>query len=386
MNGTPVQRLLFTSAECPPQIRERTSSTFADNIRLPVHRWFRFSAGFGADWAEQAIRSSAVASPARVLDPFAGSGTTLLAAEDAAAEGYGMEAHPFLYRIARAKLARRSDPAAYSQLASLVLADAKHRETGQFDEYPALIQKCFTHETLCRLDALRQAVEAASDDTRASELVWLTLVAILRKTSNVNTAQWQYILPNKAKKNPADPFAAFGQLSRQVYEDMVLSANIRGPKATLVFGDARTCQGVPDRFAQLVLCSPPYPNNYDYADATRLEMSFFREIAGWGDLQRTVRDGLIRSCSQHVPEKAIDLEKVLAESEVEPIRSELSSVCRKLGEVRLSRGGKKTYHLMVACYFWIWPRCGSHCDAYVIRLVARASLWAIRRRTAFTCP
>ena len=165
MNAAHVQRLLFTNAECPPQIREHTSSTFADNMKLPVHRWFRFSAGFGADWAEQTIRSGAAASPMRVFDPFAGSGTTLLAAENAGAESYGMEAHPFLYRIARAKLARRSDPAAYARLASRILADAKRRETGRLDEYPALIQKCFTHETLCRLDALRQAVAAASNDT-----------------------------------------------------------------------------------------------------------------------------------------------------------------------------------------------------------------------------
>ena len=28
----------------------------------------------------------------------------------------------------------------------------------------------------------------------------------------------------------------------------------------------------------LVMTSPPYPNNYDYADATRLELAFFGEI------------------------------------------------------------------------------------------------------------
>ena len=192
-------------------------------------------------------------------------------------------------------------------------------------------------------------------------------MAILRKTSYVNTAQWQYILPNKTKKNPVDPFAAFDQLSRQVHEDMVLSADVGGPKARLILGDARTCQGVPDKFAQLVLCSPPYPNNYDYADATRLEMSFFREIEGWGDLQRTVRGGLVRSCSQHVPEKAVDLEDVLSQPEVEPIRAELESVCRELGEVRLLRGGKKTYHLMVACYFLdlakVWKSLRRVCDS-----------------------
>ena len=131
MNGTCVQKRLFASVECPPQVREHTSSTFADNMRLPVHRWFRFSAGFSADWAEHVIRSCTLGSPLRVLDPFAGSGTTLLAAENAGTESLGMEAHPFLYRIAHAKLARRSDPAAYSRLASDVLADAKHREGRQ---------------------------------------------------------------------------------------------------------------------------------------------------------------------------------------------------------------------------------------------------------------
>jgi hypothetical protein len=220
---------------------------------------------------------------------------------------------------------------------------------------------------LGRLDSLRQSVLAVQDMTPAHELVWLTLVAILRKTSHVGTAQWQYILPNKTKRNPADPFAAFGQTSRQIYEDMIFAGEVSGPKASLIFGDARTCEGVPDKSVQLVLCSPPYPNNYDYADATRLEMSFFREISGWGDLQHMVRNGLIRSCSQHVPEKAINLEEVLAQPEVEPIRSELAAVCRELGKVRLSRGGKKTYHLMVACYFLdlanVWLSLRRVCDS-----------------------
>jgi hypothetical protein len=364
---TQVQKRLFTSAACPPRVRRHTSSTFADNMRLPVHRWFRFSAGFGADWAEQTVRSSGSTASLRVLDPFAGSGTTLLAAENAGVESCGVEAHPFLYRLARAKLARRSDPAAFAQRASRVLADAKRREAGNLDTYPPLIQKCYTRETLSRLDVLRQSVEADRDDMPTSELVWLTLVAILRRTSYVNTAQWQYILPNKTKRNPVDPYIAFEQLSRQIHEDLVTSADVGGPKARLILGDARTCDGVPDKFAQLVLCSPPYPNNYDYADATRLEMSFFREISGWRDLQRTVRSGLVRSCSQHVPESAVSLEEVLSRPEVEPIRSELGPICRELGQVRLLRGGKKTYHLMVACYFLdlanVWKSLRRVCDS-----------------------
>jgi hypothetical protein len=76
-----------------------------------------------------------------------------------------------------------------------------------------------------------------------------------------------------------------------------------------------------------------------------------REIAGWGDLQHAVRQHLIRSCSQHVPQSAVDLEATLATSELLPIQKELTAVCERLAEVRKNKGGKKTYHLMVACYF-----------------------------------
>ena len=113
----------------------------------------------------------------------------------------------------------------------------------------------------------------------------------------------------------------------------------------------RPAEGVPDAFASLVVTSPPYANNYDYADATRLEMSFLREIDGWGDLQGAVRHRLVRSCSQHVPESAVDLEGVLTAAELTPVREEITKVCRQLARVREQKGGRKTYHLMVACYF-----------------------------------
>ena len=51
----------------------------------------------------------------------------------------------------------------------------------------------------------------------------------------------------------------------------------------------------PDGWADLAITSPPYANNYDYADATRLEMTFFREVNGWAGLQDTVRKYLVRS-------------------------------------------------------------------------------------------
>jgi hypothetical protein len=45
---------------------------------------------------------------------------------------------------------------------------------------------------------------------------------------------------------------------------------------------------------------------------------------------------------------------------------ELTPVCEQLAEVRLTKGGKKTYHLMVACYFHdlarVWEALRRACD------------------------
>ncbi len=271
-------------------------------------------------------------------------------AECAGAESYGVDSHPFVARIARAKLLWRSDPEAYTEKIKALKKAALGVEP-DIAGYPVLIRKCYDDDVLATLDRFRRGYEQIRDETPASELAWLTLVAILRRVSKAGTAQWQYVLPKKQKRSPVDPDRALAECSRMFAEDMRRGQSLGGPKATFVQTDARTCEGVPDDWADLVVTSPPYPNNYDYADATRLEMSFMREIEGWGCLQDKVRQHLVRSCSQHVPEKAVDLEDVLACDGLSPIRDEITEVCHRLAEVRETKGGRKTYHLMIACYF-----------------------------------
>jgi hypothetical protein len=343
-------QLLLFPTEDGPSIRPETSSTFIDNMALPVHRWFRYSAGFSAQWVESVIAQHKRSNPVAVFDPFAGAGTTLLAAEKLGVPSCGVEAHPFVARIARAKLLYRSDPEEFLQRAAKVKRLAQSL-AASVQDYPPLIRKCFTDDSLACLDQLRRAWEKTNDQTAASQLVWLALVAILRPVSHAGTAPWQYVLPRKKKRSPLHPLTAFKAMIAMIAADMRAAEQVEGPSAALLSSDARTCAGVPDQWANLVITSPPYANNYDYADATRLEMCFLHEIKGWGDLQRAVRQHLIRSCSQHVPERSVNLEKTLSAPALTVLRDELTSVCKQLARLRQQKGGKKTYHLMIAAYF-----------------------------------
>ncbi len=338
--------------EATKQRQESRSGTFTDNMRLPIHRWFRYSAGFSAEWVEQSIKDFPSNSRPVVLDPFAGSGTTLLAAEKAGAVVYGYESHPFVSRIAAAKLLWHLDERRFLNTSTVFLARAKARKLRELVLLPDLLIKCFTPKTIERLVALRDCYVETRQEADEWNLVWLAISAILRSCSHVGTAQWQYVLPNKRKATFLDPFQAFEAKVSEMIADMNLAKRAGfNQTATMLSHDARNPAPIAENSIDLVITSPPYPNNYDYADATRLEMTFWGEVSSWGDLQHAVRQFIIRSCSQHAAAERLQLEDLLNEALIVPIRSELAAVCSQLATIRMTKGGKKTYHTMVAAYF-----------------------------------
>ena len=144
------QTSLFPELE-PPSYNESTSGSFVGNMELPVHRWFRYSAGFSGAWAQDLIVRESKERNVRVFDPLAGNGTTLIAAEQCDVESRGIGSHPFVARVAQAKLAYRSSLNDYLERAKKTLAEAK-RIAPTLDVYGPLIRKCYTDDALAQLD------------------------------------------------------------------------------------------------------------------------------------------------------------------------------------------------------------------------------------------
>jgi hypothetical protein len=275
----------------------------------------------------------------------------MLAAEDEGAAAKGLEAHPFVSRVAGAKLHWRASPAEYHGHAMSVLEHARRADVSA-ESFPPLIHQCYDPDALLSLAALRQALGIGRAGSPVSELVWLTLVSILRDCASVNAAQCTYILPDHVRRGAINPLGVFRNRASLFAADMAARHREKlEPPAEVYRADARKCEPIADGWADLVITSPPYANNYDYADATRLEMCFFQEIRSWGDLQTAVRQHLVRSCSQHVGALLRQTDAMLDDPQLQPIADELREVCRQMVIERGQHGGKKNYHTMIVAYF-----------------------------------
>ncbi len=332
---------------------ELNSTTFQDNMKLPIHRWYRYTAGFSGAWVGNLLEQWKLEGRRHVIDPFAGSGTVMVESMMHGIDSYGVESNPYVFNIAQAKLQWASiDYTILHRECLDVLKRAKKIDISR-TEYPELISRCFPSETLKRLEALKLSCFDVKDEV-ARNFVCFIITSILRSTSPVGTAQWQYIQPNKSKSKVIDPFVAYGEKLSEITDDILLLKGIYGKDSAsdVLKEDARNIISIPDGWADMVITSPPYANNYDYADAMRLEMLFWNDIDGWKDLQDKVSVNLVRACTQHVSTLRKTVSGILESNLLSPIHDEIVEKYSLLANERENHGGKKNYHMMIAAYFY----------------------------------
>lgn len=341
--------------------------TFKDSLRAPVHRWFTYPAGFSYKAVEHSIRQYGIRSGQTIYDPFMGSGTTNVVAKTLGINSYGVEAHPFVYQIAKAKLdwtIEREEVLAVVKYIRETLPGTARQLNGSPEfvvesQFPELIAKCYEPQALVDLFALREIVlnYEMRDELRAFFRVIVT--ALLREISTAATG-WPYIAPKKKKVTSVDKdvLTEFSTLSRRMVADIerikaISGSRFQNSQHILINGDSRdTRNNIPDESVDFVFTSPPYLNNFDYADRTRLEMYFWGEAKSWGDISKQVRTKLMTSATTQIarsnPKYEISDE---LKQECPNVAAFVETAVAELSERRKTKGGKKSYDLMVAGYF-----------------------------------
>jgi hypothetical protein len=331
-------------------------AVYGTSREQPFDRWFRYPAGFSRDALALAVEAADISKTGRVADPFCGAGTVAFALPEGA-ELVGIEAHPLIAELARLKL--RAQPRSGPELRRTAERLIDEAEPADPNGEHELVQRCFTPEVLTVLAGLRNSVEQTRSPWR-EHLRW-ALLGVLRDVASVKVG-WPYQRPALAREAPySDPRARFSARVDAIAAD--LESRPTPPPGKVVKGDARTAASwrtatSGGKFTASV-SSPPYLNNFDYADATRLELYFLRRAVSWGDMCRTARAAMLTATTQQTKRQtgARALQRL---RRFPGVSAEIVELTDSLRAERTQRDRGKEYDQLLPSYFWDLARVLQH--------------------------
>ncbi len=333
--------------------------SFRDSLRAPIHRWFTYPAGYSHKFVEAKINEYGLTRGSTVADPFLGTGTTSIAAKMMGVNSVGIEAHSFVHWVAKTKMFFYHDLDELSRAVNEVAIQAQSLigEVNWSGLWPPLVYKCFTDDNLGQLAALRNAILEFDGEPHLRDFLKLALTSTLRIVTTAG-AGWPYIAPSKyhSRKTNKSAIVEFQARCHLMMSDIQQTQTLGIPYSShdVLLGDAREFASYADsETIDLIVTSPPYLNNYDYADRTRLETYFWGIYESWADITREVRDHLIMAATTQVRMSAMgEIRECPRIRDVDlGIHSELSDIIGRLEGMRAVKSGKKTYDYVVAGYF-----------------------------------
>ena len=255
----------------------------------PLHAIHAFAAKFPAQLPRYFIEG--LSEPGEtVLDPMAGSGSTLLEGWLTGRQVVGVDLDPLAARQCRAKTTWVA-PAVVEEAGRTVLADARRRvevdhplETIRReldDATNAFLDYWFLAETQVELAALALQIRGETSPVLRNLLEVLFSATIVTKSGGVSRARdLAHSRPHRvADKAPRSPFRVFENQVRQAVRAFAEVTELGGASGSFISADSRNLP-LANNSVDLVVTSPPYANALDYMRAHKFSLVWLGQQVG----------------------------------------------------------------------------------------------------------
>jgi hypothetical protein len=310
-------------------------ATFVPNKGLPVYNWFYYKEGYSRDIVVKLIEEFGLKKGATVLDPFCGTGTTLIACQEMGIDSMGLDVHSPAVFAATVK-ARKYDIPALQEAAAAILQERFQKPYSM--QVSPLVKRSFARYTLEDIFFFRDRILPIKDH-EARDFLLLALMNVSMKCSYA----WKDGAVIKIRKHPVPPLRKL--LSRHVrfmVKDLKRLKRAKS-RSSVGFGDARKT-GIPAGSVDAVITSPPYLNKIEYARIYAIEEELFFSRAGLRPLRSHVgvHDSDILDAERklrQIDERACgNAQSIAYFSDMWEVVKELHRVCRKGAKVGMIVG------------------------------------------------
>lgn len=210
-----------------------------------------------------------------VLDPFAGSGTTMLATKEKGIGGHGYDLSPLAVLASNAKTRTYSRERLDAVWRRLKRSLAGPRAVRAGNGCPEMVRKALPEGRLEVLETIAGGVQRMECSEAERDFFWLALVAIVPQFSHaVADGGWLRWLNEGAEAERARP--AYVSRVEMMLSDVSsgtqdLDNGVGRWRAQIA--DARSMPAG-DGVYSAVITSPPYPNRHDYTRVFGVELMF----------------------------------------------------------------------------------------------------------------
>jgi DNA modification methylase len=330
------------------------------------HHWYRFVLSFPPHLVSNYISDFGLDGRHVILDPFCGTGTTLVESKLRGIRTIGIEANIFAHFASSVKVDWEIDPDLLKKGARKIAdstlgllkaqgIDDSRLLKGRLKEVTLrtldpeatklLLSNSISplplHKTLILLDCLRKD---QSEPYYRHALLALANALVFR-ISNLHFGPEVGV--GKPKTDVPVVATWLSEIER-IANDLTLVANKSFPISRVYLGDARNVSKIiQPNSVDTVITSPPYPNEKDYSRTTRLEsvvLGFIKSKPELREMKRT----FIRSNTRSVYKDDEDDKWVVGHPEIQRIAA---SIEKRRTELRKNSGFERLYGKVTRLYF-----------------------------------
>ncbi|MGI0487911.1 DNA methyltransferase [Pantanalinema rosaneae CENA516] len=318
-----------------------------------AHSWYRFILSFPPHLVQDYIEKFGITPDHQVLDPFCGTGTTVVECKKLSIPSLGTEANPMAWFAGSVKLDWTPDPdqlLAIAETVGIATEQAIAQSPESLRTLPEESQKVILKNSISPLPLHKTLVLLEQIDRYATHPSFRHVRLALAKaviTSISNLRFGPEVGVGKAKSD-APVVEAWLREVQAIAADLRYLQTLPFTPATIHHADARqVVQVFAANSIDAVITSPPYPNEKDYTRTTRLESVLLGFIHNKAEL-RSFKEGLIRSNTRNVFKADTDDIWVSRHPEIQRIANEIEQRRLSLGK---TSGFERLYHRAVKLYF-----------------------------------
>ncbi len=244
--------------------------TFQPNRRLPIYNWFHFKEAFSRDFVMLMLNQFDIHEDNRILDPFCGVGTTLLAAKERGVDAVGIDAHSVLAFVSQMKT-RNYNLETLKESARIFFS--KKFEKPDLKGVDPLLKKAFSKYALEDIVFFKSEIREVKNRTIRDFLALAFVISAMQVSYAVKDGA---VIRFFKRKHP--PLKKVFKAAAKRFIRHLRKTGFKPCKIVVKKGDARKLDFLKTVSFDAIITSPPYLNKLEYTRAFDVEEALLKDL------------------------------------------------------------------------------------------------------------